>query len=69
MNNIMGPIVSLHARGMAIRCLKHLTARVKSNVQVKLEITEGKVCEMKQAGLWNKSVWWCSRNRVKPQNI
>lgn len=51
MNNIMGPIVSLHTRGMAIRCLKHLTARVKSNVQVKLEITEGKVCEMKQAGL------------------
>lgn len=31
--------------------MMHLTVRVKSNLQVKLEIVEGKVSEMKETGL------------------
>lgn len=64
----MGPFSCLHTRGMVVRCFKHSTARVKSNLRVKLEIAEGKVSEMKQTGLWSKSVCCCSRNRGKPEN-
>lgn len=53
---------------MAVQRFKRLTARVKSNLRVKLEIAEGKVSEMKQTGLWNKSVCCSSRNRGKPEN-
>lgn len=57
MNNLTGSFSCLRAGGMAVRCSKHSTERVESNLQVKLEIAEGKVSEMKQTGLWNKSVW------------
>lgn len=62
MNNITGPFSYLHAWGMEVRCFKRFTARVKRNLRVKLEIVEGKVSEMKQTGLWNKSVCSSSRN-------
>lgn len=64
----MRPFSYLHAQGLVVLCFKCSATRVWSNLGVKLEIAEGKVSEMKQTGLWNKSICCCSRNRGKPEN-
>jgi len=67
-NNVVGPFSYFHAWGMAVRCFKGSTARVKSNMRVKLENVEVEVSDVKQTGLWNKSVHCCSRTGGKPEN-